>query len=255
MAKKKKEKKCHFPTDPRYGVRINPTPNDLQALGDRQMLNSRLLDCLLQRSAPPPHEDTPFQVFLGSLETRSYLESCNALVHVARESVKPSNWNRIQAKIKGIQSTFADLFSDINDDDATKTLVIPIVNAVHFFVLVVEFNFACRELFLRFKYYDSLRRSSRGGPGVIQGTPAFLIVREVRDFFFNFVLHGKNKLNHITLPSDDNLIRLDIIGFHQCIMASTVDYSVLLLSFICLISSLSLKTPSIKIGSPFQPQE
>ena len=164
MAKKKKEKKCHFPTDPRYGVRINPTPNDLQALGDRQMLNSRLLDCLLQRSAPPPNEDTPFQVYLGSLETTSYLESCNALVHVARESVKPSNWNRIQAKIKGIQATFADLFSGTNDDDATKTLIIPIVNAVHFFVLVVEFNFACRELFLRFEYYDSLRRSSRGGP-------------------------------------------------------------------------------------------
>jgi hypothetical protein len=30
------------------------------------------------------------------------------------------------------------------------------------------------------------------------------------------VLHGKNKLNHITLPSDDDLIRFDIIGFHQC---------------------------------------
>jgi hypothetical protein len=73
MAKKKKEKKCHFPTNPRYGVRINPTPNDLQALGDRQMLNSRLLDCLLQRSAPPPNEDTPFQVYLGSLETTSHL--------------------------------------------------------------------------------------------------------------------------------------------------------------------------------------
>ena len=129
---------------------------------------------------------------------------------------KPSNWNRIQAKIKGIQSTFADLFSDTNDDDATKTLIIPIVEAVHFFVLVVEFNFACHELFLRFEFYDSLRRSSRGGPGVIQGTPAFLIAREVRDFFFNFVLHGKNKLNHITLPSDDNLIRFDIMGFHQC---------------------------------------
>jgi hypothetical protein len=30
------------------------------------------------------------------------------------------------------------------------------------------------------------------------------------------VLHGKNKLNHIALPSDDDLIRFDIIGFHQC---------------------------------------
>jgi hypothetical protein len=30
------------------------------------------------------------------------------------------------------------------------------------------------------------------------------------------VLHGKNKLNHITLPLDDDLICFDIIAFHQC---------------------------------------
>ena len=41
-----------------------------------------------------------------------------------------------------IQSTFARLFSDIEDDDeVAKTLIISIVNALHFFVLVVEFNF------------------------------------------------------------------------------------------------------------------
>ncbi len=30
------------------------------------------------------------------------------------------------------------------------------------------------------------------------------------------MLHGKNKLNHITLSSDDDLICFDIIAFHQC---------------------------------------
>jgi hypothetical protein len=65
-----------------------------------------------------------------------------------------SNWNRIQAKIKGIWSTFDHLFSDVIDDDATKTLIIPIVNALHFSVLVVEFNFEYPELFLRFKCYS-----------------------------------------------------------------------------------------------------
>ena len=144
---KKKEKKCHFPTDPRYGVRISPTPDDLQALLDRQMLDSRLLDCLLQYSVPPLNEDTPFQVHLGSLGTRAYMQSCNALVDVDRKSITAYNWNKIQAKIKGIQSTFAHLFSDIDNDDATKTLIIPIVNALHFFVLVVEFNFAWRNFF------------------------------------------------------------------------------------------------------------
>ncbi len=60
MAWKKKEKKCHFPSNPRYGVKNSPTPNDLQALGDCQILKTQLLDCLPQRSAPPPNEDHSF---------------------------------------------------------------------------------------------------------------------------------------------------------------------------------------------------
>ena len=56
-----------FPTDPRYGVKISPTPNHLKALGDRQMLKTQLLDCLLQRSTPPPNEETRFEVYLGTL--------------------------------------------------------------------------------------------------------------------------------------------------------------------------------------------
>jgi hypothetical protein len=156
MARKKKEKKRHFPTDPRYGVKISPTPNDLKALGDRQMLNTQLLDCLLQHSAPPPNEETCFQVYLGSLGTGSFMESCNTLVNVDRGPAAPSNWNRIQAKIKGIRSTFDHLFSDVIDDDASKTLIIPIVNALYSFVLVVEFNFECPKVFLNFEYYDSL---------------------------------------------------------------------------------------------------
>ncbi len=76
------------------------------------------------------------------------------MVNVDRGPLALSNWNRIQAKIKGIRSTFDHLFSDVINDDATKTLIIPIVNALHFFVLVVKFNFECSELFLRFKCYD-----------------------------------------------------------------------------------------------------
>ena len=79
------------------------------------------------------------------------MESCNVLVNVDRGPLAPSNWNRIQAKIKGMWSTFDHLFSDVIDDDATKTLIIPIVNALHSFVLVVEFNFECPELFWRFE--------------------------------------------------------------------------------------------------------
>ncbi len=101
------------------------------------------------------------------------------------------------------------------NDDTTKTLIIPLVNALHFFVLVVEFNFECPELFLRFEYYDSLRRSSREGLGIMQGTPAWLIVCEVRAFFFNLVLHDKNKFNYVTPPTDDDLL-IHMMGYHQC---------------------------------------
>jgi hypothetical protein len=171
LARKKKEKKCHFPTDPHYCLKISSTPNDLKALGDCKMLNTQLLDCLIQCSAPPPpNEETFFQFYLGSLGTRSYLESCNALVNINRGPLVPSNWNRIQVKIKGIRSTFDHLFSDVINAGATKTLIVPIVNAFHFFVLVVEFNFKCPELFLRFEYNDLLRRSSRGQPGIMQPT-------------------------------------------------------------------------------------
>ncbi len=110
MARTKKEKKSHFPTDPRYGVKISPTLNDFKALGDRQMLNTQLLDCLLQRSTPPLNKETRFQIYRGSLGTCSYMESCNALVNIERESLAPSNWNRIQDKIKGNQSILITSF-------------------------------------------------------------------------------------------------------------------------------------------------
>ena len=62
------------------------------------------------------------------------------MVNVDLRPLAPSNWNRIRAKIKDIRSTFDHLFSDVIKDDATKTLIIPIVNALHFFVLTVKFN-------------------------------------------------------------------------------------------------------------------
>jgi hypothetical protein len=67
--------------------------------------------------------------------------------------LQPSNWIKKQAKIRGIWSTFDHRFSDVIDDDATKTL--KCVNALNFYVLVVDFNFKCPELSLPFKYYDS----------------------------------------------------------------------------------------------------
>ncbi len=63
----------------------------------------------------------------------------------------------------------------------------------------------------------------------MQGTPALLNACDVRAFFFNFVLHDKNKFNYIAPPTDDILLN-NMIGFFNVqdnIMTSTVDYSVL----------------------------
>jgi hypothetical protein len=54
--KEEEREETTLSNDPRYGVKISPTLNDLKALGDRQMLITQLLDCLLQRSTPPLNE-------------------------------------------------------------------------------------------------------------------------------------------------------------------------------------------------------
>jgi hypothetical protein len=47
----------------------------------------------------------------------------------------------MQTKSKGIFGQhLITFFCVMINNDATKTLIIPIVNALHFFVLVVEFN-------------------------------------------------------------------------------------------------------------------
>jgi hypothetical protein len=120
------------------------------------------------------------------------------MVNIDRGPLAPSNWNRILAKINGIWSTFDHLVSDVINDDATKTVIIPIVDALYFFVLIVAFNFKCPELFLRFEYYDSLQCSSRGGPGIIaKGTPAWLILFVKSGLSFS-ILYKQVQLYHTT---------------------------------------------------------
>jgi hypothetical protein len=57
MGKTTTKQQTHFPGDPRYGIRLSPLPQDVKALGDRAMLITRLLDCLIQRAAAPPPAD------------------------------------------------------------------------------------------------------------------------------------------------------------------------------------------------------
>jgi hypothetical protein len=45
-----------FPGDPRYERWISPSQEELEALSENDFLSTNLLDCILQRTAPPPEE-------------------------------------------------------------------------------------------------------------------------------------------------------------------------------------------------------
>jgi hypothetical protein len=90
-------------------------------------------------------------------------------------------------RIKKIRSQLNFVF-DL-DNGCVDRLIIPIVHAVHFFVLVVDFNPACPDFFVNVDYYyDSLRQSIRGGENSPTSS-ASDIVAEINDFLCNFVLH------------------------------------------------------------------
>ena len=46
------KKKEHFPGDPRFGIALSVTQEDVLALREDKMLSTRLLDFLIQQAAP-----------------------------------------------------------------------------------------------------------------------------------------------------------------------------------------------------------
>ncbi|KAI2505811.1 hypothetical protein MHU86_8587 [Fragilaria crotonensis] len=160
--KPKKNQQTHFPGDPRYGVQERVIRQDVGALIHGRMLNTRLLNCLIQRAAPPPAAKSSDKVLLGSLAVRSYMAANNAL------------------------------FEDTTG--GTSTLIVPVVEDVHFFVFVVDFNQACPDFFINVHFYDSLRRSTRASANLPSDSSE--IVAEVNDFLCNFVLH-RPEHNHL----------------------------------------------------------
>jgi hypothetical protein len=123
-------------------------------------------------------------IHLGSLGSLFYMETSNALLQQNRKYVPANEWKQAQKRIQKIRLTFENLFH--NEDGATKRLIIPIIESLHFFVLVLDFNFTSPRFFVRIAYYDSLRRSTRG---ISASTPASQILGEVNEFFHNFVLY------------------------------------------------------------------
>ena len=178
---------CHFPGDPRFGVRLYPSTDDVNALRNREMLSTRLLDCLIQRASPPKSSSRStdnMAIHLGSLGALFYIETSNALLQQNKKGVPVDEWRQAQRKIQKIRLTFEQLF-DANNG-TTMRLIIPIIESMHFFVLVLDFKFTSPRFFVRIAYYDSMRRSTRG---ITASTPASQILGEVNDFFHNFVLY------------------------------------------------------------------
>ena len=141
---------CHFPGDPRFGVRLYPSTDDVNALRNREMLSTRLLDCLIQRASPPKSSSRStdnMAIHLGSLGALFYIETSNALLQQNKKGVPVDEWRQAQRKIQKIRLTFEQLF-DANNG-TTMRLIIPIIESMHFFVLVLDFKFTSPRFFVR----------------------------------------------------------------------------------------------------------
>ena len=212
MDKKSTNKKAtkkqldHFPGDPRYGVQKRLLRQDVGTLTGGEMLSSRLLNCLIQLAAPPLAGTSSNKVLLGSLAVRSYMVSCNALF--ADDGGTSASSAFKENRIKKIRSRLENVF-DL-ENDCVNRLIIPIVHAVHFFVLAVDFNVASPDFFVNVDCYDSLRRSTRGGEKFPSSSSE--IVAEVNNFLCHFVLHK---------PEHDHLQRthfevFEKLGYQEC---------------------------------------
>ncbi|KAI2496808.1 hypothetical protein MHU86_13072 [Fragilaria crotonensis] len=186
--KPKKNQQTHFPGDPRYGVQERVIRQDVGALIHGRMLNTRLLNCLIQRAAPPPAAKSSDKVLLGSLAVRSYMAANNALF----EDTTGGTSTYKEKKIAKIRSRLEHVF-DLHNDCVNR-LIVPVVEDVHFFVFVVDFNQACPDFFINVHFYDSLRRSTRASANLPSDSSE--IVAEVNDFLCNFVLH-RPEHNHL----------------------------------------------------------
>ncbi|KAI2492021.1 hypothetical protein MHU86_22546 [Fragilaria crotonensis] len=97
-----------------------------------------------------------------------------------------------EKKIAKIRSRLEHVF-DLHNDCVNR-LIVPVVEDVHFFVFVVDFNQACPDFFINVHFYDSLRRSTRASANLPSDSSE--IVAEVNDFLCNFVLH-RPEHNHL----------------------------------------------------------
>lgn len=153
----KKAKKC-FPGDPRFSGWISPSSEDISALPRNAWLSTLLLDCILQRSAPPVDVTSTDTFHIGSLGTRTYIQSCNDLITYVPngpDAVQVGRANR--RKVSRIRASLQSCFRS----RPVSRLLIPIVSVHHFFVLCLDCSFSSREFITNLTIYDSLQRRTR----------------------------------------------------------------------------------------------
>ena len=107
------------------------------------------------------------------------------------------------------------------DNDCVNRLIIPIIHAMHFFVLVVDFNQTCPDFFVNIDYYDSLQYSTKAGAAACDPTTGSFsseLLSEVKEFLCNFVLH-RPEHKHLQRPHSEVL---DKLTYWDCPMQNNV---------------------------------
>jgi hypothetical protein len=114
----------HFPGDPRFGTALHPSPDDVKALRHREFLSTRLLDCLIQRAAPPQEPSSDNIVYLGSLGAMHYIQSSNSLISPHDEKTESAaERKRKQAKVMKIRSVFLTLTMNQQSNSSSQLLI------------------------------------------------------------------------------------------------------------------------------------
>jgi hypothetical protein len=206
-----------FPGDPRFGIPLSLTQDDLTELHENKMLSTRLLDFLIQRGAPhctPSSSLTgataedPWHckndVYVGSLSTQYYIKRANDLFSSVGVPAKPNNRQHLK-KIAKIQST-VKAFSTAT---TSSKIVIPLIFDQHFFVIVIQLSGSLSQGFYdSIVCYDSLRHSTRISKLHPGRSSISNFIADFHQYVLNFILVDDSLRQQVTLPSN--------VQFHPC---------------------------------------
>ena len=141
-----------FPGDPRFSTKLDPLKEDVDKLENKEMLSTRLLDCLLQRAGLPQELGSGREFFHAcGLMGREYICSTNAWSHELSDSPLPAQQKWLTGNIKSLRTRLGKAFQ-INKDKVMNQLFIPIVESSHFFVFGVDFNPSIPDFFVNIAF-------------------------------------------------------------------------------------------------------